>query len=1093
MGEQERTLAAARAPDTAPSLDADSEVQRVFFAAVAGAGAEAAPDIEALCREHPRHASDLRLLHAHWKRARVLLGDGRGPGSSLGRYRVIGRIAEGGMGVVLSVWDPALARTLAMKMLPRPGPVDRESSLRMQARMRLEHEARILGRLQHPSIVPVHEVGVLEDDEPYFTMLNVRGLALSDILPKLASGADGWTLPRAIRVLLQVCEAVAHAHSQGILHRDLKPSNVMVGPFGETYVMDWGLARARDFAGEVDLRLTDPGRGTARVERKTEHATPLLTLDGDVIGTPGYMSPEQARGRIDEVGERSDVYSAGAMLYHVLAGRAPYASGASGASGAAGRGDTSPREVLERVLAGAPAPLAELAPRAPSELVSISERAMAREAADRYPTMLALAEDLSAWLEVRVVQAHARGAWAELKKWVRRNRGAAAAVLVGVSALLALSVFQAVARHRERLLDSERRAELYNAHVGLAAQALDKHEAPALREHLEACPEDLRGWEWRYLRREADTSDLVLTHEGQSTSSLAWSSDRRWLAAGTRNGPILVHEVGSGRSFTLAGHEAAVSPLAFTADGQRLCSGSPSGRIGVWDLRARTRERWIEVGAPVTALATSLDGRRLRVASPGPAEFELESGERTSWAPAVEVPVVSCTTDFTRAEQFRFPVPLGVLSLDFERLIVIRQESCALVDMETGVPLAARDVELVPFRSLIPSPDGHWIAVRADEGGVRLLELTGAQREVSLPTSFCWPMAWSPDSRLFLTSDGYAVDVWDAETGELAEGLMGHRNSIQVSALSADCRWLATSSGDGGLRLWDLEHAQRRRSVLVSKTQIRALAMRPDGGAVACVTLEGILEVRDVQTRARQHRFESSGALECLSWSPDGGRIATGGRDGRLRVWDLAAGRIVSEHAVLPRMLGWVAFLPDGRQVAHQPYFKGRIGLLDLESGATVWTLDRDYGPADITVDGTTIAAVDPEGIVRVFDALGGTERSSWPSGLPLLGEPQSLVLSPDGELVSLTQTWARGTCLHSIDGELLGSSLAFDGDRFLGGERLISLARGLCIVDPYTVRSIAVLPGPMGECAIARDIVVMASVGKLVWWSAAPWEKSSP
>ncbi len=428
MEVHEGTAAAGIARFEVPSAEGESEAQRIFFAAVGGPGAVQGPDVEELCRDHPRHASDLRLLHAHWKRARAALGtDWREPAGIPGRYRVIGRIAAGGMGDILSVWDPVFGRLLAMKVL-RSGRSARENAGRARASLRLLHEARILGRLQHPSIVPVHEMGKLENGEPWFTMLHVRGLALSEILPKLSRAEDGWTLPRAIRVLLQVCEAVAHAHSQGVLHRDLKPGNVMVGPFGETYVMDWGLAKARDLPGEADLRF--PVAGVASTERDSG-ATPLLTMEGEVLGTPAYIAPEQARGRLDEVGPRSDVYSAGAILYHLLAGEAPFG---------AGQGDTSPREVLERVLAGPPAPLERRTPRVPAELVAICDKAMGRDPDERYGTMLELAGDLRAWLEMRVVRAHESGAWAELRKWMRRHT----AVVGLLGALLVLLVGSAV-------------------------------------------------------------------------------------------------------------------------------------------------------------------------------------------------------------------------------------------------------------------------------------------------------------------------------------------------------------------------------------------------------------------------------------------------------------------------------------------------------------------------------------------------------------------------------------------------------------------------------------------------------------------------
>ncbi len=462
----------------------ESEAERLFHAAVLEEDAAPAPDIESLCRSNPRHASELRLLHASWKRARAALGSySLHPAGSASRYRVLGEIAEGGMGAIFSVWDASLGRPLAMKVLRRADPRRTDSVARERAKLRLLHEAQILGRLQHPSIVPVHEVGQLEDGDPYFTMLQVQGLALSEILPRIASGADGWTLPRALRVLLQVCEAVAHAHSQGIVHRDLKPSNVMVGSFGETFVMVWGLAMARDFSGEADVRVQpsepDPARGRDTEAARARPATPLLTMEGNVLGTPAYMAPEQARGRLDEVGPCSDVYSVGAILYHLLAGEAPHD---------ADRGVPTPHEVLARVLAGPPAPLAERAPRAPAELVAICEKAMARDRVDRYASMLELAEDLRAWLDVRVVRAYARGAWAELRKWVRRHSvvvsllAALVIVLAGAAVTLGVLYEKAESRRRQAVVAQADSLRRQNA---LRPMAPSGAQLPSFRDDFE--------------------------------------------------------------------------------------------------------------------------------------------------------------------------------------------------------------------------------------------------------------------------------------------------------------------------------------------------------------------------------------------------------------------------------------------------------------------------------------------------------------------------------------------------------------------------------------------------------------------------------
>jgi formylglycine-generating enzyme required for sulfatase activity/serine/threonine protein kinase len=366
------------------------------------------------------------------------------------RYSLQGEVARGGMGAILAVWDEDLGRSLAMKVAvgeARAGTVEKDAHVDARALARLLEEAQVTGQLDHPGIVPVHELGMDHQGRVYFTMRLVRGRDLGEILALVRRGQEGWTQLRALGVLLKVCEAMSYAHSNGVVHRDLKPANVMVGRFGEVYVMDWGLARAR---GRPSARegLEELERAAAGGEGGPQRLP--ATRAGAVMGTPGYMSPEQAAGRLAEVDERSDVYALGAVLYELLAGRAPHY----------GPGEhPEPFALMARVLGGPPAPLSALAPAAPAELVAISEKAMSRDPGARYPDMGALGEDLRAFLEGRVVRAYRTGPWAEASKWVQRNRGfaaaIAAAVLLLVAGLTASLIFKSRSDHNA-LLAAER-------------------------------------------------------------------------------------------------------------------------------------------------------------------------------------------------------------------------------------------------------------------------------------------------------------------------------------------------------------------------------------------------------------------------------------------------------------------------------------------------------------------------------------------------------------------------------------------------------------------------------------------------------------
>lgn len=342
------------------------------------------------------------------------LADGEGT-----RYVVEAQLARSGMGSVFRVLDRDLNRRLAMKVLDY-GPDEFAGecgSMRASERAaRFLQEAQVTAQLEHPSIVPVHELGLDAIGRLYFTMKLVEGEELGRTFEKARDATEGWSVPRAIGVIVKVCQAVAFAHARGVIHRDLKSANVMVGNFGEVYVMDWGLAQVRNRSDWQDIRIAPsagltPPVGPELMERAGESGAadalavtrpgperPLTTGVGIVLGTPAYMSPEQAEGRA--VDEASDVYSLGAILYELLTGHPPYVDRGVGLSS---------RQVLRELRVGPPAPVARLNPRVAPELAAICEKAMAREKSARHDSALDLAEELQAWVDRRNAHCFLRG------------------------------------------------------------------------------------------------------------------------------------------------------------------------------------------------------------------------------------------------------------------------------------------------------------------------------------------------------------------------------------------------------------------------------------------------------------------------------------------------------------------------------------------------------------------------------------------------------------------------------------------------------------------------------------------------------------
>lgn len=302
-----------------------------------------------------------------------------------GRYSQVGEHSRGGMGRILLVHDQTIGREVALKeLLPQPGGSGDGTPARQSAATvaRFLQEARLTGQLEHPSIVPVYELGRRADGRLYYTMKLVRGKTLRNALAeKKTLGGRLELLPHVV----DLCQAIAYAHSRGVIHRDLKPDNVMVGEFGETVVIDWGLVKAR---GQEETNAADMEQaGGASAIAGGDPA--VETVDGVAIGTPAYMPPEQAAGDLKQVDERSDVYALGAVLYELLSGRPPYTG-------------QTPFEVIWKVQREAPPPLRQIERRVAPELAAICARAMARDPADRYASAKELADDLQSFISGRV-------------------------------------------------------------------------------------------------------------------------------------------------------------------------------------------------------------------------------------------------------------------------------------------------------------------------------------------------------------------------------------------------------------------------------------------------------------------------------------------------------------------------------------------------------------------------------------------------------------------------------------------------------------------------------------------------------------------
>lgn len=304
---------------------------------------------------------------------RTIVGN---PDLSLTKYTFIKELARGGMGTVYLAEDRELNRLIAIKVLNTP-------EITEDLRNRMVREAQIIARLEHPGIVPVHDVGVLPDGRVFYAMKFVRGSRLDEYATQNSSVRD------RLRKFQAVCDAVAFAHAHGVIHRDLKPQNIMIGSFGEVLVLDWGVAKIlrNPVSSEADTLLLPVA------ENNNEKAQVRDTSHGTIIGTRDYMSPEQARGEINQLDERADVYSLGAMLYFLLTNRAP--------------SEAKPRSIN---------------PKVSKQAEAICLKAMSRDIGGRYSSASELSTDIDRLLDAEPVSAYRESAIEKVSRWVSKNR-----------------------------------------------------------------------------------------------------------------------------------------------------------------------------------------------------------------------------------------------------------------------------------------------------------------------------------------------------------------------------------------------------------------------------------------------------------------------------------------------------------------------------------------------------------------------------------------------------------------------------------------------------------------------------------------------
>ncbi len=793
--------------------------------------------------------------------------DSRGPGHSsgprpriFGNYELIEEIARGGMGIVYKARQLVPGRVVALKMV-LPGQLASEEVLN---RFRIEAEAA--ASLDHPNIVPIYEVGEVEG-VPYFSMRLIDGGNLRQWNDKCGARNGEW-MRRAAALMAKVAGAVHYAHQHGVLHRDIKPSNILLDAGGGPYLTDFGLARL--------------------VAQSSD-----LTVSGAVVGTPDYMSPEQARGGTKDLTTAADVFSLGAVFYELLTGQAPFH----------GQTDLETRRRVAEEDVTRPSAISRAVSR---DLQTICLKCLEKDPGRRYPSAEALAQDLGRWLRHEPIQARPASPATRAMKWTRRHWAAAA---LAAMALLGLAVYTArttidQGRLRRALAESllhEGEALAANHHPAEAKERILKSLSLSFRARTTTLPAELSLAD---VYRFSPPPLMTLRGHRGTVTCVAVASDQRTLFSGGEDGTIRTWSCPLGRQEAVwAAHTGGVTCLALSPDGRFCVSGGVDKKIRIWDARKATLVRTIE-------------GHQERVSAlcfgPNGDSFASAGWDRTIriWRPSSGAEVQLIQTEFER-------IPNIAFSPDGHR-IVAGSKNRGFGIWKLGEP--AKPAFFLPYErgvSVACAPDGNRILLGNAANGLGVVGLldTSGNRGIQLSSAITGVAFLPPGKRAIAGADDGTVAVLDlVPTSPTLQLLLSeHEAAVTAVAAFADGHLAASSSEDGCIRIWDTRPAEVNSEALHA---ISRVVFSPDSLVFLSAGHGGQLKLWDAATGnlLLDYVGHDSVVLDA-AFSPDGRRAASCGQDGTVRIWDVAAGAELRRSRLEHRAACCVGFSVDGRLI----------------------------------------------------------------------------------------------------------------------------------------------------------------------------------
>jgi WD40 repeat protein/serine/threonine protein kinase len=842
-------------------------------------------------------------------------------GKMIGPYRVVAVLDEGGMGMVyLADQTTPLRRRVAIKLIKMG--MDTREVVR-----RFESERQTLAMMNHPGIAAVYDAGTEDNGHPYFVMEYVPGVSITSFCDK-----EHLAVEDRLRLMVQVCGAVQHAHQKGVIHRDLKPSNILVmlqdgKPIPK--VIDFGIAKAIQHIGTQTV----------------------YTEQGKPIGTPEYMSPEQADMSPLDVDTRTDVYSLGVIMYELLTGMLPFDSQRLRHAGCAEmqriiREEEPPRPStrLKSVLADATAPgtvvpgyrghadARTIHRQIQGDLDWITMKAIDKDRSRRYASASELAADVENYLDQRPVVAGPPGTIYPIRKFVRKHRGSVVAasllILSIVSGLVCTSLLyyraeketvraKAATVRADLERDTARKAEAaaqaaeheatekaeslrrmnYFCQIGLAQAAWNEEDAARMHELLQTCPDDLRGWEWSHLLWRSDRSLMTLGEEGIRGNTIAVDRGGSRFFSADDNGVVKEWTTGGDLVRSWSAHQGRIVTLALNPDSSVLATAGRDDRsLRLWNARTSQSIRTLSDDAPFICVTFSPAGER------------LYSGD--------EKQLVRCW-DWRQG-----------------------REDPGFRSSSAGWHVAV-------------SPDGKTLAAADIRGGVRLLDAQSGSliRELGAHKDRVMRIRFSPDgSRLASSGGDCTVGLWPMDPSLPGRLLYGHRHSLISVTFAPNGHDLISGSWDGTIKVWDADKGRCQRTLLGHKKGVFDLAFTA-GQNLVSVSADGTVRMWNPYAEPDAETLDLEELGTPLAINRDGSRILFGRSNNDqalLSLYDLDTRKPQTTLRCPP--VAQACFQPSGSFVALRSsagkvvFWNTRDGNLEkpLDSQATVTAIRFD-------------------------------------------------------------------------------------------------------------------------------------------------------